>query len=64
MSHRPLRATFGRTDDGRVTVDVVGLGGSFVPEEADDDDDDDKDGGDDDKGDKKAAKVVEVKRLV
>lgn len=65
MSHRPLRAIFGRTDDGRVQVDVIGLGGSFVP--ADDDDDDD-DGGDDKKEEGKgtapATKQVEVRRLV
>lgn len=68
MSHRPLRAIFGRTDDGRVMVDVIGLGGSFVP--ASDDDDDDDAGGDnnDDKDDKAApaatSKQVEVRRLV
>ncbi|CAK9781101.1 hypothetical protein CC85DRAFT_282535 [Cutaneotrichosporon oleaginosum] len=62
----PLRATFGHTEDGRVTVDVVGLGGSFVPAEEDDDGDDGGDDGDKDTGkeDKSAAKVVEVKRLV
>ncbi|BEI93296.1 uncharacterized protein CcaverHIS019_0509240 [Cutaneotrichosporon cavernicola] len=59
----PLRATFGRTEDGCVTIDVVGLGGSFVPEE---NDDNDKEGGDDgDKEDKEYKEDEEDnKRLV
>lgn len=63
MSHRPLRATFGRTDDGRVQVEVIGLGNSFVPA-SDDDDDDDGDEGDDSKSSKGQKESVEVRRLV
>lgn len=44
----PFRVMFGK-EAGRTVVDVIGLGGSFVPAEKDGDDDDDGNGDGEDK---------------